>query len=201
MKLATFCLSLCVALALARTATADLRDAMPFDQPVMLWIVAHSPSVQKELGIEQEQLPELEALVKRIAEPGGASARQQLSTLLSPERMQRLQEIAWQARPDKALRSRQVARQLSLSDEQRAEIKNIWGDAQERLLDDMRRMRFASPSARNNFIRRRMDAASMEMRKVLTAKQEEGFQKLLGKPFPFEDSSPTESTEGAPRRG
>jgi hypothetical protein len=166
----------------------DLLRDMPFDQPTAVWIAANVGPVQRALSLSGDQVNELSKLGETAKDQHERqNVEKRVAALLSKAQFQRLQQIAWQARPDEALRSAEVAKALGLREEQQKQIERLWQEAQTALVDDLRRMRFRSERERNRFIRARLAEVAEQMRAVLTAEQQERFHTLLGKPFDFEE--------------
>jgi hypothetical protein len=168
---------------------ADELGKMPFEQPAILWLPANSTTVQRELKLNAGQLSKLQELA--TGEVGDAQKlarrKERLAEILAPVQLARLQQIAWQVRPEEGLRSPEAAEALRLSTEQQRDIHAAWEAGQTALVSDLRRIRFQSELDRSKFIRERAAKIADDMRSALTDPQREKFTKLLGKPLKFRE--------------
>jgi Spy/CpxP family protein refolding chaperone len=147
-----------------RAAMSELRDVPP-----------------EELKAKQSEFE------KKAAE-ASQKAEKQMAEILKPEQLARLKEIGLQAAGPAALLKPEVAKDLGLSDEQRDNVKKIFGEAREQRQKLLASMRDLEPEERMQKMgetREKMNQIQKETgekaMKVLTAEQRDKFEKMKGK--------------------
>jgi hypothetical protein len=183
--------SLLLAAFTSSSLAADELEQMSFDQPTRLWLAAESETVQQALDLSKQQQKKLESMWKEL-ESGAEKAKREaeLAQILNDRQFARLQQIAWQVRPDEALQSEQVAKRLNLSRQQQQSIAEIWKEGEAGLIADLRRIRFRSPEDRNRFIRKHIHSTADKMLNVLSGKQRAQFEELLGTRLEWDQGKP-----------
>ncbi len=125
-------------------------------------------------------------------------ALQELSKILSPEQMRRLEQLQLREQGVRALAQDEYAQKLGLSREQKDKIAQILQKQQERREQLFRRARQAPPEQRRQQfeqmgqeLQRLREQTEQEVFQVLTARQRQKWEELLGPPL--EESGRSES--------
>jgi Spy/CpxP family protein refolding chaperone len=153
--------------------------------------------VQKELNLSQTQKAKLEQLRQEMQQ-----AMQQLRDLPPEQRRERMQELRQKYDPDTilnetqrkrlrelelqwqgpfALNDPEVAKQVGLTEEQRAKIRGIIQEAFQSV-----RGQPGQPGERMQEFQKAREQAEKKILEVLTPAQREKWQQMLGKPFEFQ---------------
>jgi len=167
------------------------------------------PEVQREIGLTQQQLQQIQQLMmqqreqmREMMQQMGAATpeqRQQLmqqamrgweeemGKILQPNQKARLRELQLQAEGASALMRPDVAKELNLTDEQKGKINNIMQQYRQRQAQLWQPGGDPNADRQARFqqmqqLRQQMDKELLE---VLTPEQQEQWKKMLGKPFQF----------------
>jgi serine/threonine protein kinase len=157
-------------------------------------LVQHA--VQQDLKLSPDQAKEIKdakRLLDRAKNPAeAAESEKKLTDLLRPEQKDRLQQLIWQQRGTHALRDKEVADALELSDEQRDRIRAIQDEAQTAMLKWVPgRHHGAEPPKRPDEFMKEGVRRSEEFWKdvagktllVLTQEQRGKWKEMMGEPF------------------
>jgi Spy/CpxP family protein refolding chaperone len=157
-------------------------------------------SVQKELGLSDEQKQQVEELSKKTREqrqglmdldPQERSAKmrelreqndKEVSKILKPEQHKRLHQITLQVQGlASALGNPKVAEEMQIKDDQKPQIKEIQDYVREQTRD------LFQPGGNPDDARKKMEelrkTSNERVEKVLTAEQKAKWKELAGEPF------------------
>ena len=143
-------------------------------------------------NMSEEERSEFFEKMRTQAEERTAKMKEQLEEVLFPEQIERLEQIAIQVQGVGALRNKDVAAKLNITEAQREEMQEV--TSQDRMREKMREI-FASGDRENmrekfEEIRKNMEG---EVLAVLNSDQKKKFEELKGEPF--------DMPEGAMGRG
>ena len=141
-------------------------------------------------GFGQPQTPEERAAAEKRQLERAQEERAELAKVLLPQQIKRLNEIYIQQVGTGALADEEIAKELGISDAQRAKLAEIRQQNQEAFFAAMRE-RFQNGGGGGGGDREAAQARTDEMRKandakllaVLSADQQKKFEEMKGKPF------------------
>jgi hypothetical protein len=156
-------------------------------------LLVNHPEVQKELVATSEQLVRAKAFFEKAIQTGTTPSdlRKDLANILKPEQLRRLREISIQSQGGWSLGQKEVADELELTGQQHSEIGTVRRQTEERLREDLQRIKFRSEQDRWAYVVKRHQAAGEAMRNILTGPQATKFAALQGDKFPIERLFPS----------
>jgi hypothetical protein len=146
--------------------------------------------VQQELKLNEKQVEYANKVAELLSRIRDGKARDQakkrLSASLTAGQLTRLKQIHWQHLGGYALLESEVSTAIGITKNQRkkllaAEAENT--SEHKKMVDFLRRARFRSREALEQFKAKYRSAANQRLRSILTREQLKSFEKLLGKPF------------------
>ncbi len=167
------------------------------------------PEVQKEIGLTEQQMQQIQQLMmeqreqmqalmqqmrdatpeqrQKLMEQATQKWDQGMSKILQPAQKARLRELQLQAEGTSALMRPDVAKELSLSEEQKKKVSDIVQQYRQKQMQLWQQGRGPNVDRQAMFeqmqqLRQQMDK---ELLGVLTAQQQEQWKKMQGKPFQF----------------
>ena len=147
-------------------------------------------------NMSEEERSEFFAKMRTQQEERTAKMKEQLEEVLFPEQIERLEQIAIQIQGVGALRNKDVAAKLNITEEQREEMQQVSEELQSSMRDRMREI-FTGGGGDRESMREKFDEIRKEMEgevlAVLNTDQKKKFEELKGEPF--------DMPEGAMGRG
>jgi serine/threonine protein kinase len=139
-------------------------------------------AVQKDLKLSGEQVKEIDRTMNKVRwDWRPADVEKKLTDLLQSEQSKRLQQLIWQQRGTHALRDKDVADALELTDDQRERIRVIQDEAQRTMLGpDGGRRPGPDAGRRSEEFWREVTGNTL---KVLTPEQRAKWKAMTGEPF------------------
>lgn len=167
------------------------------------------PEVQKEIGLTEQQIQQIQQLMmeqreqmqalmqqmrdatpeqrQKLMEQATQKWDQGMSKILQPAQKARLRELQLQAEGSMALMRPDVAKELNLSEEQKKKISSIMEQYRQKQMQLWQQG--AGPNVDRQAMFQQIQQLRQQMDKelvaVLTAQQQEQWKKMLGKPFQF----------------
>ncbi len=141
-------------------------------------VLLNNKVVQKELRLTKEQ----QVFAGRL-KPAKDDNVARIEKTLDAKQLIRLKQMSWQARGGYVLFEREVAEALRITDTQQdklAAAAKVNAAEYQKMRDFLRRARFASREAMENFIAGYRNAADKRLLDVLTAGQHKLLNKMLG---------------------
>jgi hypothetical protein len=159
-------------------------------------MLLRNKSVQKELNIDDADVGKIpDAVIKA------------LESVLKPEQVKRLKEIALQQQGSRAFSDAKVQTALKISDEQKEKFKAVQDDAQKEMAELFpRRGAGGGGGERPNFeeMRAKFQKLNKETMKkmvaVLDADQKKTWTKMIGEPFEMKFDAPMGGGRARPAR-
>lgn len=187
-----------------KTASTPTTDEPPAEIPAVPYLtlaLIRDPSVQAELELRAKQVEAVQAAIAEIDEPmwrlrdvpikQAASSldemldklRSNLKRELSPDQLERFDQIVLQARSWKAIVSPELAEKLKLSTDQISKLKTTLASAIKERETSEKQLAGQSVSKRQQSRAELRKTETRRFTEILTSKQQTEFSNLLGKPF------------------
>jgi Spy/CpxP family protein refolding chaperone len=150
--------------------------------PTSLLNLLQQQDVQKELGIDKEDLDKLPDAVMDA-----------LGKVLKPEQLKRLQQLDLQRRGNQAFNDAKVQKKLNFTDEQKKQVETIVSDYTKELRDLFgggRRGGGGGARGNREEAQKKMtelsESTTKKINEVLTPEQKKKWKNMIGQPFKFE---------------
>ncbi len=158
-------------------AVATGQDAEPPRGVIGMVRQLNDKSVQRELKLTDKQMDEAKKIAELLAKirdgKAQSQAKRQLTASLTAKQFNRLKQIHWQRLNGYALLEPEVSAALMITEEQKKELVGAQAmnvAEHNKMLDFLRRARFRSREALEQFKAKYRTAASQRLRSVLTPK-------------------------------
>ncbi len=176
--------------------------------PMMMLGLLRNPQVQQELKLTEEQRTKLEQLGDQFREkfrglfqelrgltPEEREKRmaavneeveKELAKVLKEEQLKRLRQIALQVEGLAALARPNIAKEVGITEEQQAKIREILREAAEKRRAIFQQGPGGDPQARFQEMQKIRQWVDEQIEKLLTERQKKRWRELIGEPFKLE---------------
>ncbi len=176
--------------------------------PMLMLGLFRNPQVQKELKLTEEQRTKLEQLGEQLREKFrglgqelrnlspeerekrleslNAEVEKELAKILNEQQLKRLRQISLQVEGLAALGRPSIAKEVGITEEQQAKIREILREAAEKRRAIFQQGPTGDPQARFQEMQKIRQWVDEQIEKLLTERQKKRWRELIGEPFKFE---------------